>query len=175
MGMSFGGYLAPRAATASRDLAALIADPGQYSILEEARTRLPGPLGRALPDGSPFMPGLIERLIKLRVNHPTIGLAIRRGLLAHGVDRPIDYLRLTAEYTLEGRVARIACPTFVASAEGDAIGITAPKLYDLLTCPKTFRRFLVSEGAGAHCEAGARSLFNQCAFDWLDSVLEKKQ
>ena len=171
MGMSFGGYLAPRAATGCPTLAACLADPGQYSLLEETRTRLPGPLARALPDGSPFLLDLIDRLARMRLNHPTKGWAIRRGLFVHGVERPIDYLKLTAQYTLEGRVERIACPTFIASAEGDAIGATAGMLFERLTCPKRFQRFLVSEGAGAHCESGARGLFNQRAFDWLDSVL----
>ena len=175
MGMSFGGYLAPRASTGCPTLAACLADPGQYSLLEETRTRLPGPLARALPDGSPFLLELIDRLARMRLNHPTKGWAIRRGLFVHGVERPIDYLRLTAQYTLEGRVERIACPTFIASAEGDAIGATAGKLYERLTCPKTFQRFLVSEGAGAHCESGARGLFNQRAFDWLDEVLARDE
>ena len=175
MGMSFGGYLAPRAATGCPTLAACLADPGQYSLLEETRTRLPGPLARALPDGSPFLLDLIDRLLRMRLNHPTKGWVIRRGLFVHGVERPIDYLRLTARYTLEGRVERIACPTFVASAEGDAIGATAGKLYERLTCLKTFQRFLISEGAGAHCESGARGLFNQRAFDWLDGVLARDE
>ncbi len=171
MGMSFGGYLAPRAASGAPTLAACIADPGQYSLLEEARTRLPAPLARQLPNGSPFMLNIIDRLMRLRLRHPTEGWAIRRGLWVHGVERPIDYLRLAAQYTLEGRIERIRCPTLIASAEGDAIGATAGKLYDLLTCPKTFQRFKTSEGAGAHCEAGARGLFNQRVFDWLDAVL----
>jgi pimeloyl-ACP methyl ester carboxylesterase len=171
MGLSFGGYLAPRAASGAPDLAALIADPGQYSLLEEARNRMPRFLASALPDGNRFRLGLLERLLELRLNHPTRGWAIRRGLLAHGVERPIDYLKLTAAYTMEGRAERIACPTFIASAEGDAIGFTASKLYDRLTCPKTFQRFRVADGAGAHCEAGARSLFNCRSFDWLDGAL----
>ena len=89
----------------------------------------------------------------------------------HGVERPIDYLRLTAQYTLEGRIERIRCPTLIASAEGDAIGATAGKLFEKLACPKVFQRFSAAEGAGSHCESGARALFNQRAFDWLDPVL----
>ena len=92
MGLSFGGYLAPRAATGCPTLAACIADPGQYSLLEEARTRLPGPLARALPNGSPFLLNVIDRLLHMRLGHPTKGWAIRRGLFVHGVERPIDYL-----------------------------------------------------------------------------------
>jgi hypothetical protein len=32
-------------------------------------------------------------------------------------------------------------------------------------------RFYDAEGAGDHCEAKARPLFHQRAFDWLDETL----
>jgi pimeloyl-ACP methyl ester carboxylesterase len=171
IGLSFGGYLAPRAASGNPSLAACIADPGQYSLIEEARTRLPGFLARELPDGSPFMLNALDRLLSRRLKHPTKGWALRRGLWTHAVERPIDYLRLTAEYTLAGRVQQIRCPTLICSAEEDQIGVTAKKLYELLTCPKAFKLFKSAEGAGAHCESGARGLFNQRAFDWLDDAM----
>ena len=175
MGTSFGGYLAPRAATGDFSPAALIADPGQYSLLEETQTRLPGFLARELPDGRPFMLDLIDRILRARLRHPTKGWAIRRGLWVHGVDRPIDYLRLTAQYTLAGRIDRIKCPTMITCAENDQIGATAAKLYGLLNCPKSFRRFMTAEGAGSHCESGARSVFNQHLFDWLDETLSRPE
>lgn len=73
-------------------------------------------------------------------------------------------------YTLRGRAERIACPTLVCSAENDEIGVTARRLFDALTCRKEFVAFTAAEGAGAHCESGARAVFNQRALDWLDRV-----
>jgi hypothetical protein len=101
----------------------------------------------------------------------TAGWGLRRGLWTHGAKSPLAYIRLMEDYTLDGRVERIRCPTLVCSAENDEIGVTARKLYDRLTCEKSFIAFAASDGAGAHCEAGARTLFNQRAFDWLDTVL----
>jgi hypothetical protein len=40
-----------------------------------------------------------------------------------------------------------------------------------MNCPKHFIRFTNAEGAGAHCETGAISLFDQRVFDWLGEVL----
>jgi hypothetical protein len=60
-----------------------------------------------------------------------------------------------------------------SSAQADEIGASADTLYAGLTCEKTRLTFKVKEGAGAHCEAGARSLFNERAFDWLDAVLKR--
>jgi len=89
----------------------------------------------------------------------------------HGVKSPLEYVKLTQDYTLEGRVEHIRCPTLICSAENDDIGVTARKLYDALSCEKAFIAFTAPEGAGEHCEVGARSLFNQRAFDWLGAVL----
>src|SRR5215467_8822977 len=41
IGWSFGGYLAPRAASGEPRLAACIADPGQWDLLEALRAGLP--------------------------------------------------------------------------------------------------------------------------------------
>jgi dienelactone hydrolase len=41
MGRSFGGYLAPPVACGERRLAALVCDPGQISLADTLRQRLP--------------------------------------------------------------------------------------------------------------------------------------
>jgi pimeloyl-ACP methyl ester carboxylesterase len=173
LGISFGGYLAPRAASGEPRLAACIADPGEFSLFEEFKSRLPGLVARELPHGKQSVLSLLGVLLRRRMRHPTAGWGLRRGLWVHGVDDPLTYVRLTQEYTLEGRVAQIRCPTLVCCAENDEIGVTAPKLFAALTCEKAFLSFTAKEGAGAHCESGARSLFNQRVFDWLDGVLAR--
>jgi hypothetical protein len=82
-----------------------------------------------------------------------------------------EYLRLAAQYSLAGRVEQIRCPTLVCFAEDDEIAVSARKIYDVLTCEKEWLSFGRNEGAGEHCEAGARLLFHQRAFDWLDKRL----
>jgi pimeloyl-ACP methyl ester carboxylesterase len=173
LGISFGGYLAPRAASGEPRLAACICDPGEYSLFEEFASRLPGFVARQLPNGNRAVLKLLEWSLNRRVRHLTAGWALRRGLWTHGVFSPMDYVRLTQDYSLDGCVQRIRCPTLVCSAEGDAIGVTASRLFDQLTCEKARLRFLDSEGAGGHCESGARSLFNERMFEWLDRVLGK--
>jgi hypothetical protein len=102
---------------------------------------------------------------------PTAGWGLRRALWVHGLASPLDYVLASREYTLEGRADRISCPTLVCKAENDEIGITAPKLFDTLRSAKTMMHFTSTDGAGEHCEIGARTLFNQRMFDWLDAVL----
>jgi hypothetical protein len=128
---------------------------------------------REISAGSAWASALLEIILMRRLRHTTAGWALRRGLWVHGVADPLAYICLTKDYTLEGRAERIHCPTLVCRAENDDIGVTARKLYDSLVCEKTFITFLTREGAGEHCEAGARSLFNQRAFDWLDLVFKR--
>jgi hypothetical protein len=132
---------------------------------------MPAFIGRQLPSGNRFVLALLSRLLERQVKHPTRGWALRRGLYVHGVETPLQYLKLTADYSTAGRAGDIRCPAFIASAENDEIGATGPLLFEKLGGPKTWRRFLAAEGAGAHCETGARTLFNEVAFDWLDDVM----
>jgi hypothetical protein len=60
----------------------------------------------------------------------------------------------------------------VCDAEGDDISASAPQLADALTCQKHYIHFTAAEGAGDHCEAGARTLYHARTFAWLDSLLQ---
>jgi len=171
MGISFGGYLAPRAASGEPRLAACIADPGEFSLLEELKGRMPSFIARQLPAGNLLVVSLLSLILRRRMQHPTAGWALRRGLWAHGAQSPLAYVRLMQDYSLEGRADRIRCPALICRAENDHIGVTARMLHDALRCERAFTVFAARHGAGEHCEAGARSVFNQRAFDWLDAVL----
>ena len=171
MGISFGGYLAPRAASGEHRLAACIADPGESSLFTEMKSRMPPFIARELPSGNPLVLGLLSMILNRRLRHVTAGWGLRRGLWVHDVKSPLAYLRATTEYTLDGLAQRIRCPTLVCSADEDDIGVTAAELFASLVCEKTRLVFTAKEGAGAHCESGGRLLFNQRVFDWLEGVL----
>jgi alpha-beta hydrolase superfamily lysophospholipase len=173
MGASFGGYLAPRAASGEPRLAALVADPGMFSLADELKSRMPDFVADRLASRAPWIEAPLRAILDRRRRHLTGGWALRRGTWVHGVANPLDYLRLAGEYSLEGRADRIACPSLICRAEADDLGTTAHDLYDRLTAPRTFHTFASRDGAGEHCEAGARAAFNQVAFDWLDAVLDR--
>jgi pimeloyl-ACP methyl ester carboxylesterase len=172
IGLSLGGYLAPRAATAERRLAACVSDCGPYDVFDVLARRLPGFLARQLPDGNPAAAGLLGRIVGSVMKKPTAGWAMRRNLMVHGLTDPLGYFRIAPQYSLKGIEDRIQCPTFVCSAEGDDLSADAEKLYDALTCVKRYYQFTAAEGAGQHCEGAARTLFHARAFDWLSEVLD---
>jgi len=171
IGLSLGGYLALRGASGDERLAVCVADPGQYSVLDILRARLPAFLTQSVPELHGVSGWLLCRIMHSRMKHPTAGWALRRGLWAHKAATLEEYLRQLADYSLVGRADRIRCPTLICIAEDDDLAVTARKSYDALTCEKEFFTFHCSEGAGEHCEAGARLLFHQRVFDWLDARL----
>jgi hypothetical protein len=96
---------------------------------------------------------------------------IQRGLWVHGVDTLAEYFRILPQYSVADHVADIRCPTLLTLAENEPRAQGAVRLYDALTCAKALYRFTAAAGAGDHCEALARSLYCQRAFDWLDETL----
>jgi dienelactone hydrolase len=174
-GWSFGGYLVPRAASGEHRLAACIADPGQWDMIEAvkgvvSKLGISQEVVDSLPDVDPKA---LEPFFEAIDKSPQLTWAIKqRALWVHGVDSIMDYIRITPEYSLSDRVDGIRCPTLVTSAESDPIAGFAEKLYEALTSPKTLVRFTNDEGAGEHVEMNGRTLFHQRALDWLDETLE---
>jgi pimeloyl-ACP methyl ester carboxylesterase len=168
MGGSWGGYLAPRAATGEHRIAACIADAVQYDPAARRKAFVPKELQDQVDDGDPT---LFAPIFEQLMHNPMMAFSLKRGMWTHGVSTPLEYVRAMASYTLKGLADRITCPTLVCEAENDVRGGDAKPLYDALTCPKKYILFTNEEGAGEHCEAGARSLFDQRVFDWLDEML----
>jgi len=174
IGPSLGAHLAPRAASEEHRLAACIADCGAYDLHAAFLRRLPAPLAAGVRRGSRAGERVLRALLGFLITKPTAGWALRRGLLVHGVEEPIEFVASLRFFTLAGRAERISCPTWVCSAEGDEISESAPELFAALTCEKQYVRFTAAEGAGDHCEAGARTLYHARSFNWLDERLQPR-
>jgi len=174
IGLSLGGYLAPRAASGEHRLAACIADCGAFDIFESFLARLPEALSTRVRDGNSAAEALLRPLLTTMMHSATGGWALRRMQLVHGITDPIDLINATRDYSLVGRAENITCPTFVCNAEGDDISASAPELFAALTCDKEFVTFTAAEGAGDHCEAAARSIYHARSFGWLDWILSQQ-
>jgi alpha-beta hydrolase superfamily lysophospholipase len=173
IGPSLGAHLAPRAASEEHRLAACIADCGAFDLHAAFLRRLPPPLAQRVAAGSERATKTLRILAGYLIKKPTAGWALRRGLLVHGLDEPLAFIESLRAYTLAGRAEHISCPTWVCRAEGDEISESAPRLVEALTCEKKYVEFTAAEGAGDHCEAGARTLYHARSFAWLDAVLSR--
>ncbi|MEH7107038.1 alpha/beta hydrolase family protein [Bacillus sp. JJ1764] len=169
LGISLGGYLAPRAAAFEHRLAACIANDGLFS--NQFRE-----MGRKFYQGSEEefnKPAFMEEFVQFLMRQSTnVQWAIENGMFTYGASSVIDLIEKTDAITLEGVADKIKCPTLVCEAEADHFFAGQPKmLYDALTCPKTFLSFTAEDGAEEHCQFGALVYFNQRMFEWLDETL----
>lgn len=175
-GLSLGGFLGPKAAAKEHRLAALVADSGSFDMYAMATDRIPGPLAAGYQAGKPMATRALRAILGRLVERPTAGWGLRRGMAVHGVGSPLDYFEVLKDFRLQGHAQTISCPTLVTYAEGDDIGASAPQLFASLTVTdKTLVQFTAAEGAGDHCEAGARTLFDARAFGWLDQRLHPEK
>jgi alpha-beta hydrolase superfamily lysophospholipase len=171
-GWSLGGYLAPRGASGEPRIAALIADPGSWSIADGFRKAFMHNLGvsaAAAADLAALDQPVMEQADAFIRSSPQLRWkVVQRGFWVHGVSDLRAYLASAELFTMQDRAELIRCPTLITQAERDMLAADAGSFFDALRCPKTLMRFTAAEGAGGHCEMGNRSLLNRRVLDWLD-------
>jgi dienelactone hydrolase len=170
VGVSFGGYYAPRAAAFDGRIAACVAFDHMHD------------LWRASASESPRLAAMLLRAPDSLVN----GLAALGGRFSvdarwmlgnarwvFDVDTAADLQRTLRRYSLADDAGRIACPMLVLAGEDDhfvPLGL-AQEFVDALTAPTTLRVFTTDEGAGEHCQVGNLRLATGVIYDWLDETL----
>jgi dienelactone hydrolase len=165
LGMSMGGYLAPRAAAFEHRISACVAYDGVFSMAAAI-------LGPPELDSKQRVAAM-DSLITHRAQLPSSqrwgmsnALWVFRGATTEEL---IDEI---SKYHLTEVADQITCPTLVCEAENDHFFSGQPRtLYEALHCRKTLLTFTAAEGAGEHCHVGALTLFHQRMFDWLDDTL----
>ena len=165
VGRSFGGLLAPRGAAAEPRLAAMVADPGQYDMSPALAQRL-GELWARVDD--PSADPDYDALLQI----PALKTMLAPRMVTNGVPTPRAYASDMRRYNCIEQAPHITCPSFITDNETDVVSTgQGEQLFNALTCPKTFRRFLRAEGAEGHCEGMAQTVFWTAAFDWLEQTL----
>jgi dienelactone hydrolase len=167
LGMSLGGYLAPRAAAFERRLAACVAFDGVHDLLGALSHGISGGVGTPDPVAA------LDELMSRRRQQPSdLRWLLSNGIWAFGTPTATDLLAALAEYSLAGVAATITCPTLVCEAEADHFFPGQPQqLYNELTCERLLVTFTAEEGGEEHCHMGELTLFHQRVFDWLDDVV----
>jgi alpha-beta hydrolase superfamily lysophospholipase len=172
-GWSLGGLLAPRGAADEPRIAALIADPGTWSIADGFRRVIIQKFGvpaEAVADLGALDQKLIDTMDAFIRSNPVLNWkVVQRGFWVHGVDSLSAFLASAELFTMRGHAERIQCPTLITQAENDGLAADAGFFFDTLRCPKTLMRFTAAEGADGHCEMKNRSLLNRRVLDWLDA------
>jgi hypothetical protein len=162
-GRSFGGYLAPRAASFERRARALTADPGLYDLGAQVRTMLPPDLWAQVEASAPEAEQTFAEMFE---HDPHREYWFMSRAVAHGAKSAPEYLRILQDYRVPA--AQIAVPALVTAQPGDA---ETRRLYDAITSEKVLAEFNPDVGEWGHCEGVALSRYDQVVHDWLDGVL----
>jgi pimeloyl-ACP methyl ester carboxylesterase len=170
VGISQGGYWAPRALAFEHRIAAGVADPGTWDVSEPWLIHL-----------SPAMRSMLEAKDKSSFDQymqsGAASNARARGLLSFrmrpfGMTSFYDAFRAVQAYTLAGVAGQIRCPMLLTAPESEQFFPgQAQKLYDALHCPKMIVHFTHDQGAGEHCEVAAPGYRDFCIYNWLDEIL----
>jgi len=171
MGISFGGYLAPRAAAFEKRIKACIANGGVYDF--HMATRLPPEEEKYLDTqkGAEEIDNAVYQ--RMKSDH-SFRWSIANGMFTFQAKSPSDWLKMTRLYSMRDVAEKITCPMLIVDSEGDKdMPGQAPKLYDALKSPKCFMLFTREEGAEEHCQMGAILISNARILDWLDGIMMK--
>jgi pimeloyl-ACP methyl ester carboxylesterase len=172
LGISFGGYLAPRAAAFEPRIKALIAD-SPITDWFAYMSGFFGPDGGDIPDFS---------LDYLKEATPQDFPPLQKQMLVHsfrkfGAESWNVYLEALKRFRLSPEdMARITCPTLACIGQGeggepkaqfDAFGETVGG-------PVTSHEFTIAWGVDAHCQLNNIARFGQKAYDWLSGLFGLK-
>jgi len=173
VGISFGGYLAPRAAAFEPRIKVCIANGGIYDFHANSLRSAPPDFDKVLDDESQaedFDKYIYEKM----KTDPSLRWSFSNGMFTFGATSPSEWLRMTRPYNLRDCADKITCHMLVVDSENDkALPGQAKQLYDALRCPKDFMVFTAEEGAGEHCQIGAYMISNERIFNWLEETLQK--
>lgn len=177
-GESFGGYLAPRAAAFEPRLAGCIANEGVYDFFMGTLGSVMQATGISKEEmlaAASKAPQMIEKNIRnMAKTNKGLRWGYTHGMYVFGVKTPAEFVLKVEKYNLKDAAPKIQCPTLIIDSDSDSqLDAQAKSLYDALSCEKEYMLFTAAEGAGAHCQFGARLFANERIFEWIEDTVLK--
>lgn len=155
MGLSFGGFLAPRAAAFEKRIKVCIADPGNLSWGGAIIARLQT-FSHLPPDEIP----------------PQMNSLVKDYAWKHGVPNTVqDVIQVLCAYDNTCIIDQLECETLVMDGTAEMVPGQALKFFDALKCPKDYMLFDETTTAQSHCQMAGYATATEYLFDWLDARL----
>lgn len=170
VGISLGGYLAPRAAAFDKRIDGVVAFGVMYDVRETALMQSPKIMRSLYEKGFTRTVDMAMRL-KMKTD-PGVRWGIQNAMLTMGATGPVDVLDKFAEFSLKDICDKITCDVLILDAENDHVvptehgALFESKLVNARSV--TMRIFTEEEGGQEHCQLGATTLVNAVLFDWIE-------
>lgn len=179
VGISLGGYLAPRAAAFDKRITKVIC----WSVFPSFLGSVIGTQGKALETAfyammklraKPLLNLVFRAKCKL---DPMVNWAIRHGMFAYEADSPYDWAKKLEAYDIRPVAGRLTQDVLILGASADHF-IDYHKVsqeIDAMTNVRslTFRLFTEQESAANHCQVGNAKLALDTIMNWITETNRK--
>ncbi|KAK5714917.1 hypothetical protein LTR15_010333 [Elasticomyces elasticus] len=178
-GLSFGGILAPIAASRDSRYSAVIAIDGFHSAQDAFGEQFPAELIHLFNTNASAFDDAMNSIVANSTYPSSLRWVIGYGLWAFDTKSPFDWFTRLGEITMSPEVVRdLHMPIFVAKGQDDLSTLDQPEIaYKMLTTGRDngealthWHEFNTSTGAGEHCSLGAESQLWQVTMKWLSDV-----
>lgn len=180
VGISFGGTLAPLAASHDNRYSAVIAIDGLHSLRDALAEQFGPEIVGPFTAGNKSEFDLIVNSIRTNSSYDSsLRWILDQSLWAFDTTSPYDWFyRLGNVNMSAAAVSNITAPVFVAKGQDDTSTLNQPEIaYAMLVNNRTngaalttYHQFNTSLGAGEHCSIGAEAQLWQVVMDWLSGV-----
>ncbi len=172
VGISFGGYLAPRAVAFDHRFKVCVANGGIYDFYDNILKMNPPQTEKILNNeeaSKEYDKVIMEHL----GNNPTTDFFFTNGMYTFGAKWPSELIRMTKPYNMRNCADKIKCTMLLVDSEEDkSLPGQSKQLYDVLECAKEFMLFETEEGAAEHCQMGAVMISGEHILNWLEDNLK---
>lgn len=179
VGISLGGYLAPRAAAFDKRITKVIC----WSVFPSFLGSVIGTQGKALETAFYAMmkfraKPLLNLVFRAKCKKdPMVNWAIRHGMFAYEADSPYDWAKKLEAYDIRPVAGRLTQDVLILGASADHF-IDYHKVsqeIDAMTNVRslTFRLFTEQEAAANHCQVGNAKLALDTIMNWITETNRK--
>lgn len=180
IGVSWGGYLALRAAAYDERISKVVAYDVLYDGFDCMTNPFPQPIKGLIKflfqiKAKKIINAIIENVAKKKL---IVDWAVSHGQYITGTKSPYDFYAHLMKHSLKGIMSNIKCDVLLLAGEHDHY-IPSPH-YNILmqgvTCAKSLsgRVFTESEGGAEHCQVGNHRLASDYIMHWFNSFQEIK-
>lgn len=173
LGISMGGYFAPRACAFETRLKACIANGGVYDLYQAINKKFPADIQQLITTD----PKQYNQIIANEVMKTSIGVQwfFNNGMWTFGVNTPAELFEKLKPFNLRDVAPNIKQPILVIDSEDDhMLEGQANQLFAAIgSNQKNFYLFTAKTTGEAHCQMGAIAISNEIIFDWLDKQFKK--
>ncbi|KAK5704573.1 hypothetical protein LTR17_021769 [Elasticomyces elasticus] len=180
VGISFGGILAPLAASHDDRFSAVISIDGWYSAQQDFEGLFPDEIVQLFNASEAEVFDEVMTSIVNNASYPSnFRWVVGQGLFAFNTLSPFEWFTRLGRMTVSPEiVANLSMPVFLAKGEDDDETGTQPEIaYEKLTAGRPngvaltyLHQFNTSLGAGEHCSIGAESQLWAAVMGWLSPI-----